>query len=91
MTETPSYIVNTGDFLTEWMDRAGINAAELARRLVDTRKHVNELLSGKAPLSAPLAAGLERETGVPAQLWKLYEAGYREDLARHQRPVEDQG
>ena len=84
MTATPNYIVTTGDFISEWMEDAGINAAELARRLDVTPKHVSELLSGKAPLSAHLALALERVTGVPARLWNMYEAGYREDLARQQ-------
>jgi HTH-type transcriptional regulator/antitoxin HigA len=88
MTATPNYIVTTGDFIAEWMEDAGINAAELARRLGVTPKHVSELLNGKAPLSAHLALALERVTGVPARLWNMYEAGYREDLAR-QDTVED--
>jgi len=82
MTTTPNYIVTTGDFITEWMEDAGINAAELARRLGVTRKHVSELLNGKAPLSAKLALALEGVTGIPARIWNQYEAGYREDLAR---------
>ena len=88
MTATPNYIVTTGDFIAEWMEDAGINAAELARRLDVTPKHVSELLSGKAPLSAHLALALERVTGVPARLWNMYEAGYREDLAR-QEAIQD--
>lgn len=82
MSATPDYIVSTGDFIAEWMDDAGINAAELARRLGVSRKHVSELLHGKAPLSHPLALALERVTGVPARIWNQYESGYREDLAR---------
>ncbi len=82
MAATPNYIVTTGDFIAEWLEDAGVNAAELARRLGVTPKHVSELLSGKAPLSAHLALALERVTGVPARLWNMYEAGYREDLAR---------
>lgn len=81
-TITPDYIVTTGDFVLEWMDDSGINAAELARRLDVTPKHVSELLAGKAPLSHPLALGLERVTGVPARIWNQYESGYRDDLAR---------
>lgn len=82
MTATPNYIVTTGDFIAEWMEDEGINAAELARRLGTSRKHVSELLNGKAPLSHEVALDLERVTGVPARLWNLYEAGYRGDLAR---------
>lgn len=82
MTTTPNFVVSTGDFIAEWMEDEGINAAELARRLGTSRKHVSELLSGKAPLSHEVALDLERVTGVPARLWNLYEAGYRGDLAR---------
>ena len=84
MTATPDYVVSTGDYIAEWMDDEGINAAELSRRLGVTRKHVSELLSGKAPLSHNMALALERVTGVPARLWNLYEAGYRDSLARIQ-------
>ncbi|MDU5809474.1 MAG: ImmA/IrrE family metallo-endopeptidase, partial [Finegoldia magna] len=38
--------------------------------------------SGKAPLSATVALGLERVTGIPARIWNRFEAGYREDMAR---------
>lgn len=82
MTTTPNYIVTTGDYIAEWMEDEGINAAELARRLGTSRKHVSELLSGKAPLSHALALDLERVTAVPARIWNLYESGYREELAR---------
>lgn len=75
---TLDYVVSTGDYLAEWMGNEGINAAELSRRLGVTRKHVSELLSGKAPLSHNMALSLERVTGVPARLWNLYEAVYRD-------------
>lgn len=32
-TAHPDYVVPTGDFIEEWMEEEGINAAELARRL----------------------------------------------------------
>ncbi|WP_051191977.1 helix-turn-helix domain-containing protein [Microbacterium luticocti] len=82
MSAIPNYVVSTGDYIAEWMEDEGINQAELARRLGTSRKHVSELLSGKAPLSHELALDLERVTGVPARLWNLYESGYRGDLAR---------
>lgn len=82
MSATPNYVVPTGDYIAEWMDDAEINQAELARRLGASRKHVSELVSGKAPLSHEVALDLERVTGVPARLWNQYESGYRSDLAR---------
>lgn len=88
MSAMPDYIVTTGDFIAEWMETEGINAAELARRLGVSPKHVSELLSGKAPLSHPLALALERVTGIPSRIWNQYESGYRSDLARRQEAEE---
>lgn len=82
MSAIPDYIVTTGDFIAEWMEEEGISAAELSRRLGVSRKHMSELLRGKAPLSQAVALKLEPVTGIPARLWNRYEAGYREDLAR---------
>jgi HTH-type transcriptional regulator/antitoxin HigA len=82
MADARDCTVTTGDFIAEWMADAGVNAAELARRLGVTPKHVSELLHGKAPLSARLALALEAVTGVPARTWIQHEAAYREDLAR---------
>lgn len=70
------------------MDSEGINAAELARRLGVTPKHISELLNGKAPLSHPLALTLERVRGIPAHIWNQYESGYRSDVARRQETKE---
>ena len=82
MTSMLNYVVTTGDFIAEWLEDEGINAAELSRRLGVTSKHVSELPRGKDPLSHPLAVPLERVTGVPARLWILYESGYRSEHAR---------
>lgn len=78
---TPNYLVTTGDFIAEWMESEGINAAELARRCGITPKHISELLSGKAPLSHAMSLKLEQVTGVPARIWNLYENGFRQALA----------
>lgn len=81
MSPKLDYIVATGEYIDEWMESEGINAAELARRLGATPKHISELLSGKASLSAKVALDLERVTGIPARMWNMYEAGYRSGLA----------
>lgn len=84
----PDYVVPTGAFIEEWMEEDGINAAELARRLNVSRKHVSELLRGKAPLSHDMALKLENVTGVPARIWNLHETGYRAALARRDADAE---
>ncbi|MDR3070771.1 MAG: ImmA/IrrE family metallo-endopeptidase [Propionibacteriaceae bacterium] len=82
MARLPNYAVPTGDFIEEWMDANGINAAEMSRRLGVTRKHVSELLHGKVGLSAEIAVALERVTSVSADHWNRLEATYRDDLVR---------
>jgi len=82
MAQQPNYAVPTGEFVKEWMDDAGVNAAELARRLGVSSKHVSELLRGLVALTAEVAVALERVSGVPAQHWSRLEATYRADLAR---------
>jgi len=82
MAAQPNYVVSPGDHIREWLYDNSLNAAELARRLNVTPKHISEVLAGKAPLSATIAIGLERVTGIPARIWNQFEAGYREDIAR---------
>lgn len=82
MTSSPDYAVPTGEFVSEWLDENAMNAAELSRRLGVSRKHVSELIRGKAPLSHDLALRLEAVTGVPARRWNQLEALYQEDRAR---------
>ncbi len=78
----PDYAVSPGDYISEWLDDHGVKAAELARRLDVTPKHVSELLSAKAAVSPTVALGLERVTGIPAKFWNETEAFYRSELAR---------
>lgn len=80
MTAALDYVVAPGEYIREWMEDAGIKVTELSRRLDVSRKHVSELIHGKAPLSPTMAHKLETVTGVPARLWNLYEASYREAL-----------
>lgn len=82
MTIAPDYLVTPGDYIEEWLEDNNIKAAELARRMNVTRKHVSELIHGKAPVTPRIALALERVTGVPERLWNAYETTYREDLLR---------
>ena len=54
----------------------------LADRLGRSRKTVNQIIKGKAPLTAETALQLERVLGVPAAFWSNRERYYREHLAR---------
>lgn len=85
MNSEYSFIAAPGEFIQEWMDETQINQAELARRLGVSRKHVSQLLQGKAALTPETAIALERVTGVPARIWNRYEAGYQDALLREEQ------
>ena len=69
-----------GEYLAEVIDELGVTKTELAAQLTLSAVELDALLTGNLPLTAPLAAQLEKATGVPANIWLGMEAEYR--LAR---------
>jgi len=77
-----------GETLRETLETIGMSQAELASRTGRPRKVINEIVKGKAPITARTAIQLERALGIPARFWNNRERRYREALARiqeHQR------
>lgn len=90
MTAT-NYAVAPGEYLEEWIDDQGLSQQAVAELLGCSRKQVNEIVNGRAPVTSDTAMRLERVVGIPAASWLLYEATYRADLARiadHERLAE---
>ena len=81
MTET-NYAVAPGEYLEEWIDDRGFSQQHVADLLGCSRKQVNEIVNGRAPVTSDTAIRLERVVGIPADTWLRYEAAYRADLAR---------
>lgn len=81
MTET-NYAVAPGEYLAEWLEESGTTQQSAAQRLGCSRKQVNDLVHGRAPITAETAIRLERLTSIPADSWLRFEARYRQDLAR---------
>jgi len=78
----PNYAVAPGDYLQEWLDDTGTTQQQAADLLGCSRKLVNEIVNGRAPVTPDTATRLERVTGIPTRSWLVFEAGYRGDLAR---------
>lgn len=76
------YAVAPGEFLAEWLNEENLTQEATARRLGWSRKRVNEVIGGRAPITSEAAIELERVTGITALAWASYEAAYRADLAR---------
>lgn len=71
-----------GNTLADTLEEKGMTQTELAERLGLSRKHVNEIIQGRAPISADTALKLETVLGTPAAFWLNLDRHYQEYLAR---------
>jgi len=78
----PDMVSPPGETLLETLEELGMSQAELARRIGRPKKTVNEIVQGKAAITAETALQFERALGIPAKFWLTREAQYRESLAR---------
>lgn len=79
---TTDYAVAPGEYLEEWIEDQALSQQQVADLLGSSRKQVNEIVNGRAPITSETAMRLERVVGIPAKTWLKYEALYRADLAR---------
>jgi addiction module HigA family antidote len=66
--------------IEEVLEEFGWTRSELGKRLDFSAKHVNELLKGRAPITADSAERLERVLGRDAGFWLRLEANYQQVL-----------
>lgn len=78
----PDYATSPGETLADILASLLMSQTDLARRMGKPVKTINEIIQGKAPVTADTALDLERVLGVAASTWCALEAGYREHLAR---------
>lgn len=78
----PDVVSPPGDTLEELLEERGMSQADLAERTGRSKKLINEIIQGKAPISAETALQLELVLGTPARFWLEREQQYRESLAR---------
>ena len=78
----PDSVSVPGETLLETLDALGMSQTELAKRMGRPVKTINEIIQGKAAITAETALQLEYVLHVPASFWIKYEQLYRESLAR---------
>lgn len=78
----PDEVSPPGETLQETLDALHMSQAELAERMGRPKKTINEIIKGKAVLTAETALQLESVLGVPASFWNSREQIYRQYLAR---------
>jgi len=78
----PQWAVAPGEVLAESLEERGMSQVELARRTGRPLKTINEIVKGKASITADTAIQLELVLGVPARFWLNLERDYSESKAR---------
>jgi HTH-type transcriptional regulator/antitoxin HigA len=78
----PDSVSPPGETLLETIGALGMSQADLADRTGRSKKMINEIIKGKAPITPRMSLELERVLGVPASFWNNRERHYREALAR---------
>jgi len=78
----PDCVSPPGDSLIEVLLSMGMSQVELSERTGRTKKHINEIIKGKAPITPETAIQLEKALSIPASFWNNYEKNYRDYLAR---------
>lgn len=87
MTETrisyqPVSVTAPGETLADLLDEQEMTQSELARRMGRPLKTINQIINGKAAITAETALQLEKIFETPATYWLNHEAYYRADQAR---------
>lgn len=84
----PEWAVAPGEVLLEVLQERRMTQSELARRMGRPLKTINEIIKGKAALTAETSIQLERALGIRAAFWNNLEATYRGTIARRQAALE---
>lgn len=71
-----------GDTILETIEFIRMSQAELAERMGKTPAKINDLISGKGPLTFNTALQLEKVLGIDMQFWLNREIGYRKKLTQ---------
>lgn len=71
-----------GDTIAETLEHLRMTQAQLAERMGKTTSKINDLISGKEPITMTTAMQLEKVLGIEAQFWLNREMIYREKLTR---------
>jgi addiction module HigA family antidote len=80
----PDTVTAPGFYIQEKLEELGMTQTDLAGRIGRTKKTVNEIVTGKAPIEPETALQLERVLGIPARFWNNAERQYRDHLVRQE-------
>lgn len=76
------YIIAPGETLLELLETNCMTQLDLANKTGITKKTINEIIKGKAPITPATALKLEYVFNISASFWNNLESDYRESLER---------
>lgn len=82
LTDERELLSKPGDTILETIEHLRMSQAELASRIGKTPSKINDLISGKEPITVKTAMQLERVLGIDTQFWLNRESLYREKLIK---------
>jgi len=77
-----------GDTILETIEHIKMSQVELAERMGKKPSKINDIISGKEPITVVTAFQLEKVLGIDAQFWLNREMLYREKLSRLEQEEE---
>ena len=80
---TPDWISPPGDTIVDLIEERDWTQAQLSERLGYTKKHVSQLINGKAPITEETALKLANILGSTQKFWLNRKANYRARLAQN--------
>ena len=87
MTDQRDWTVHPGETLREALEERDMSQSYLAWATGYTPKHINQIVQGRAGISAEAALRFERELDISARFWMHLQADYELDLARGRTAV----
>ncbi len=76
------YIIAPGETILELLEVNCMSQLDLADKTGISKKTINEIVKGKAPITTTTAIKLEYVFHIPASFWNNLESNYREALER---------
>ncbi len=78
----PDWVISPGETLREWIEENGLTPHVTATACGLRPVEVEGVLRASRKITPRIAAGLQRGTDIPAQLWLNLERAYRNGLTR---------
>ena len=82
MSKYEEYVIAPGETIVELLEANCMTQLDLAAKMGITKKNINEIIKGKAPITNSTALKLEYIFKIPASFWNNLESSYRDSLER---------